>query len=104
MEKMFGKFLVLHAENASSQSDCKIHKLVISQEQFGQSVWFFSCWMVKGSMKICNTLDQSFCRILKAKNINKDEGSQSDILHVDRDLGKFNCDLTNFGKVGSWML
>lgn len=100
MEKMFGKFLVLHAENASSQSDCKIHKLVISQEQFGQSVWFFSCWMVKGSMKICN----HFAEFLKQKNINKDEGSQSDILHVDRDLGKFNCDLRNFGKLGSWML
>ena len=29
------------AENAVSQSDCRINKLATSQEQLGQPAWFF---------------------------------------------------------------
>ena len=38
---------------------------------------------------------------LKQQFLKKSEVNQPDILHVDRDSGKINCDLGYFGKLGS---
>ena len=41
---------------------------------------------------------------LKQQFLKKIEVNQPDILHVDGDSGKINCDLGYFGKLGSSML
>ena len=66
-------------ENALGQSDCRIHKSAIAQEQLGQSVAIF----------------------LKQVYLKNDEFIQPDILYVDRDSGKFNCHLENLDKLWS---
>ena len=66
---------------------------------------------VKGYLKICDwvglkTVNQSaeFFKklyLFKELYLKKNEVNQPDILYVDRDSGKFNCDFKEFGKVGS---
>ena len=40
------------AQNAFSQSDCRIFKLAISLEQIDEKAWFFACWYRFKEIKI----------------------------------------------------
>ena len=104
---MVCKYLVLYGWKYSYKSDCTIHKSAISQEKLG----FFVCWYRLRQGKrwfgnlqlgwVKNILGQSVCGILKTAIRQKRRDNQRDILYVDRDSGKVNGDLNNFGKIGS---
>ena len=59
-----------------------------------------TCSLAGSKMLLANKIAE----FLKQLCLKKDEVNQHDIFYVDRDSGKVNCDLKNFGKVGPRML